>query len=850
MKKQILILFGIFTLIGLRAQEKLDYFLPDNISYNQDIQAPDDFFGQLPGEWHLTHGQVLNYFHEIARASGRAILQEYARSFENKALVQLVFTSEGNHQELDELKKLHLQYSEPNSALPQEGVPIVVRLGYGVHGNESSATNSSVLTAYYLAAAQGEEIDSLLNACIILVDPCLNPDGFSRHTTWANSFQSYKPNGDKNSWQFREQWPGGRSNHYWFDLNRDYLPLVNPESKGRVQEFQEWMPNIVTDHHESSPNFSFFFQPGIPGRNNPLIPEMNYTLTSAIASYHASFLDGIGSSYFSEENFDDYYFGKGSTYPDIHGSIGILFEQSSIRGRIRETTNGTKTLSFGMRNQFTVTLSTLQAALDMKPELLEYQKEFYQNAWKEAQESEVKAYVFGNKKDRIKTEKFVDFLNRHNIDVYSLEQEISAENRLFKQSSAYLVPVQQKQYRLIRSIFEEVSSFRDTSFYDVSTWTIPHAFDVPVAELSSLKGVKTSSNPVTARSLKGTVIGGRGKVAYCFRWNEYSTPEALYELQEAGLSAKVVTRRFSIELKDRLEEFTYGTIIVPLANQNLDEDQIHALVAELAGKTGVDFYALSTGLTSFGVDMGSSSSISLTKPRILMFIDGSSRAGTAGEIWHLLDQQYQVPVTLSGTERMGSIELDAYTTVILPGGSYEEWGEKELAELLRWTENGGVLISCGRSSNWAAKNEFGKATFRDPVPSDSTLYLSYAERRKESGIQGIGGVILNARMDLSHPLCYGYTEENLAIFKRGTTVANPLKGKYLEPVCFASDPYLSGWISQENLERVQGAPVVSVQKLGGGKLISFHESVNFRGFWLGTHKLFVNAIFFGDVIRL
>ena len=850
MKKQILILFGIFILVGLRAQEELDYFLPDNISYNQDIPTPDDFFRQLPGEWHLTHGQVLNYFHEIARTSGRAILHEYARSYENKPLVQLVFTSEGNHLKLDELKELHLQYSEPGAALPSEGVPLVVRLGYGVHGNESSATNSSVITAYYLAAAQGEKVDSFLNACIILVDPCLNPDGYSRHTTWANSFQSYEANGDKNSWQFNEQWPRGRSNHYWFDLNRDYLPLVNPESKGRVQEFHEWMPNIVTDHHESSPNFSFFFQPGIPSRNNPLIPEMNYTLTSAIASYHASFLDGIGSSYFSEENFDDYYFGKGSTYPDIHGSIGILFEQSSIRGRNRETTNGTKTLSFGMRNQFTVSLSTLQAALDMKTELLEYQKEFYQNAWTEAQESEVKAYVFGNEKDRIKTEHFVDFLNRHNIEVYSVEQEIRAENRLFKQSSAYLVPVQQKQYRLIRSIFEEVSSFRDTSFYDVSTWTFPYAFDVPTARLSSLKGVKMSSKPVEAESLTGTVIGGRGKVGYCFRWNEYSTPEALYELQEAGLITKVATRGFSIKLKEKFEEFTYGTILVPLANQNLNEELIHALVADVAGKTGVDFYALNTGLTPKGVDMGSSSSISLTKPRMLMFIDGSTSAGTAGEIWHLLDQQYQIPVTLSGTERIGSINLDAYTTVILPGGSFGEWGEKELAELKRWTENGGVLISCGRSSSWLAKNELGETTFKDPVPSDSTLYLSYAERRKESGIQGLGGVILNAKLDLSHPLCYGYTEENMAIFKRGTTVANPLGGKYLEPVRFTSEPYLSGWISRENLERVQGAPVLSVQSLGGGKLISFHEAVNFRGFWMGTHKLFMNAIFFGDVIRL
>jgi hypothetical protein len=850
MKNVFPILFLVCITSFSAAQEKMDYFLPTDVSYNQDIPAPDHYFEQSMGQWHLTHDQVLNYMKEIARVSHRAILEEYARSYENRPLVQLVFTSEENHQKLDELKELHLQYSEPGATISNEGVPLVVRLAYGVHGNESSATNSSVLTAYYLAAAQGEKIDSLLNQCIVLLDPCLNPDGYTRHTTWANSYQSHATNGDRNSRQFREQWPRGRSNHYWFDLNRDYLPLVNPESRGRIREFHEWQPNIVTDHHESSPDFSFFFQPGIPSRNNPLIPDQNYTLTSAIAAYHASFLDRIGSSYFSEEVFDDYYFGKGSTYPDVHGSIGILFEQSSIRGRIRETDNGPKSLSFGMRNQFTVTLSTLQAALDLRSELLEYQRDFYENAWEEAQGSEVKAYVFGSEKDRVKAAQFVDFLDHHNIQVYGIEQDIRAENRLYKSSSAYLVPVQQKQYRLIRTIFEEVSSFRDTSFYDISTWTIPHAFDVQTSILTSLKGVPISDQAVVKKPVAGSVMGGKGNTAYCFKWNEYSAPEALYELQKAGLRTKVATKEFSIAQDGSLEKFTYGTILIPMANQHLNEDQVFALATEVARRTGVDFYALQTGLTPEGIDMGSNSFISLEKPRILMFTGGSTSAGTAGEIWHLLDQRYKIPLTLIGTDRVSSINLDSYTTVILPGGSYEEWGEEELAELKRWIENGGVLIACGRSTGWLAKNDLGNTTFKDPLPSDSALYLSYAERRKESSIQGIGGAILNAKLDITHPLCYGYIDEDLAIFKRGTRVADPLGKKYQEPVRFASDPYLSGWISEKNLERLQEAPVLSIQKSGSGKLISFHETVNFRGFWMGTHKLFMNAIFFGDIIRL
>lgn len=839
MKKQLTILLSLCMFAGLESQERLEYFLPDHISYDQSIPTPEDFFGQLLGEWHLSHGQVLNYFQEIERISSRAILQEYARSYENKALVQMVFTSEENHKKLDELRVLHRQYSEPETGHSIDEVPLVISLGYGVHGNESSATNSSVLTAYYLAAAQGEEMDSLLRSCIILVDPCLNPDGYSRHSTWANSYQGSVANGDVNSRQFREPWPRGRSNHYWFDLNRDYFPLVNPESRGRVRKFHEWMPNIVTDHHESSSNFSFFFQPGIPSRNNPLIPDRNYTLTSAIARYHARFLDQIGSAYFSEEVFDDYYFGKGSTYPDVNGSIGILFEQSSIRGRVRETSNGPKKLSFGIKNQFTVSLSTLRAGMDLRNELLEYQKEFYRDAWNEAIGSEIKAYLFGSESDHVLTMEFIDFLIHHNIQVYATEEAFR-----------YLVPVQQKQYRLIRTIFEEVSSFRDTSFYDISTWTIPHAFDIPVSTLASLKGIQLSDQVLEKQTLTGRVKGGDSDLGYLFAWEEYSAPEVLYALQAAGLRTKVASREFSIMHEGTQEDFTYGSILVPVPRQNLDADQIHDLVNKVALQSGVDIYALKTGLTPRGIDMGSSSFLNLEKPKILMFTGGSTSSGTAGELWHLLDQRYGIPVTLTATESLGSMDLGKYSTVILPGGSYREWEEKEVAELKRWAEKGGTLIACGQATGWAAKQNLGNTTFSDPVPTDSTQYLSYAERRKEAAIQGIGGAILKVELDLSHPLCYGYAEDDLAIFKRGTRVANPLGGKYMEPVRFASEPYLSGWISPENLERVREAPVYSVQKLGNGKLISFHETVNFRGFWMGTHKLFINAVFFSDIIRL
>lgn len=849
MKRVIAVLFaGFYALAGV-AQEDLNYYLPDDVTYKKEIPTPEEFFNMNVGEWHLTHDQVLFYMKEIASVSERAIIYEYARSHENRPLVHLVFSTRENQQKLDELKELHYNFSEPGSEIPSDGVPLVVGLTYGVHGNESSATNSSVLTAYYLAAAEGEKIDNLLNSTIIIIDPCLNPDGFVRHSTWANVNQGINDTGSSDSRQLQEFWPGGRTNHYWFDLNRDYLLLVNPESQGRVAKFHEWKPNIVTDHHEMSGNATFFFQPGVPSRNNPLTPERNYELTHEIAKYHARFLDNIGSPYYSEERFDDYYFGKGSSYPDVNGSIGILFEQAGFRGRIRQTSNGVKKFAFGIRNQFTVTLSTLEAAVNLRNELLDMQKEFFNSALDLAGKNKTKAYVFGTETDKIKTQLFIELLNRHQIKVFKNSQTLSVDGKEFKAESSYIVPVKQKQFRLLTSLFEEVASFSDTTFYDVSTWTMPYTFGIPFARLHSEKELQVSSEPVQPEMIAGKVIGGKSSLGYLFRWNEFSAPTALYTLQNHGLRCKVATEKLGFEIAGREENFSCGTILVQASNQRLNPDNIYNLVSQVAVKTGIDFYGLKTGLSPKGIDAGSDSFEHLEKPEILLFAGEGANSRDAGEIWHLFDQRYQIPVTLAQPASIGSIDLNKYNTIILPGGYFSGWRSSDVQKLKSWLTNGGNLIAYEGSAGWAARNDMGKTKFKKPAEQDTTRYLTYAEQSKERSYNYISGTIFNTKLDLSHPLCYGYLNDELAVFKTGTGVAEPLGVKYAEPVTFTSEPYISGWVSPENLERIKNAPVVSVQSEGRGNLISYHENMNFRGIWLGTSKLFSNSVFFGGVIR-
>ncbi len=837
------LIFVFFTLMSI-SQEKLDYFLPADVSYDKSIPDPEQFFKMQTGEWHLTYDQVLSYLKEIDRISDRAILVEYGRTWENRPLVYIIFSSAGNIQKLDELKQLHYNFSEPGSELKAADVPLVVNLGYGVHGNESSATNSSVLTVYYLAAAQGEKTDKLLENTIILVDPCLNPDGFTRHSTWANMHQSSTVMTKTDSRQYREVWPGGRTNHYWFDLNRDYLLLVHPESRGRVKAFHEWRPNIVTDHHEMEANSTFFFQPGVKSRNNPLTPEKNYELTNQIAQFHAKYLDRIGSSYFTEEQFDDYYFGKGSSYPDVNGSIGILFEQAGFRGRIRETANGIRKLSYGIRNQFTVSLSTLEVAFEMKNELLDFQKSFYTEALELAEKDAVTSFVFGSETEQIKTQEFISLLNQHQIDIFQNTKEIQSEGKTFKPGSSYLVPVNQPQYRLIKSIFEVTTTFADSTFYDVSTWTLPYAFGLPFAKTR----VKPSDDEkVLAKKMTGKIIGDKSNLGYIFRWNEYTAPKALFELQNAGLITKVATEPFTLKTEEKTEGFTYGAVLVQVAGQNADN--VFRLVSMVAEKTGINFYAASTGLTPSGIDLGSNSFTRLQKPEILMLAGGSSNSRDAGELWHLFDQKFQIPVCLTEGSMLATVQIEKYNVLILPGGAYPELTGETADKLKGWVKNGGTLIAYGTATGWTVKNEMSKIKFKKAIQPDTTRFVNYADRLKETNVNSISGAIFNSEMDLTHPICYGYSDKNLPIFKADEQVAETLTVKFAEPVSFTGNPYISGFVSAKNLERVKNAPVVTVESFGRGKVISYHENMAFRGIWLATNKLLVNAVFFGNTIR-
>jgi Zinc carboxypeptidase. len=829
--------------------QDLSYFLPDSLSYNPSIPKPKDIIFHEVGEWHVTHDRLVNYMKAVAAAAPERIkLETMGFTYETRPQVLLIITSPKNHQRLEEIRQQHLQLSNPaiSSSVNIDNMPIVVYIGHSIHGNEPSGANAALVSAYYLAAAQGKQIDDLLENVVILFDPSFNPDGLQRFSTWVNQHKSATLVTDPNSREFNEIWPRGRYNHYWFDLNRDWLPLVHVESRNRLEWFHKWKPNILTDHHEQGSNATFFFQPGVPSRVNPLTPAKNQELTGKLGAFHAAFLDRIGSLYFTKENYDDFYYGKGSTYPDINGAIGILFEQASSRGHAQETDHGILRFPFTIRNQFTATLSTLEGAKALRKEFLAYQRDFYKDVMSEAAAAPTKGYVFGDAGDKNKTAIFVDMLRRQQIEVYVLNNTLSADGFQFEKGQAYIIPAQQPQYKVIKAIFDKTLTYKDSLFYDITAWTLPLAFGIPYAELNagkynqSLLGAKVNK-PVQPT---GQVSGGKSSYAYLFEWDDYYAPAALYELQAAGIHVRAATNPFEISVEGGARQFGYGAISIPVATQNIGADSLYNLVKKAAERHGITIYAVRTGHVNSGSDLGSNRMTSLATPSVAMITGTGVSALDAGEIWYLLDQRFHIPCTHLEIPVFNRIDLHKYNTIIMVAGNYNALDKEKLKT---WVQGGGTLIVTEQAVQWAAQNGFTNISFKKQKP-DSNQQVAYAERENRSGAQRMYGAIFRASIDGTHPLAYGYKYPFVDMFKANNVFPEKNKNPYSNPFVYGDRSLQSGFVTKENLEAVKNTASVLVNALGNGRVISLADNPNFRAFWLGGSKLFLNAIFFGRLI--
>ena len=820
-----------------------------DVSYDPLISRPEKVIGHSIGTRHTRTSQVVNYFESLAEESDRIILNDHARSHEGRRLIHAIVTHPDNHKKLEQIRSSNLKLSDAPKNVTASDInkmPVIAYLGFSIHGNEASGTEAAILLLYHLAAGKGYEIDQILQNTVLIIDPMFNPDGRDRFVNWANGNRGDTPTSDTQDREHNEPWPGGRTNHYLFDMNRDWLPLTQPESKGRVGVFHYWRPQFLLDAHEMGGNSTFFFQPGIPSRTNPNTPQGAIDLTYKLAPYHSKRLDIIQSMYYSEQSYDDFYYGKGSTFGDIHGSVGILFEQGSSRSLETTTIQGKLTYSFSIRNQFIATLGTLDGLVALRKDFLSYQKTFYETSATEAKRNPIKGYLISLKSNRTKAQMLINNLQDHRIDAYDLKRSITVRGGKFNKGEAVIIPTKQAQTRFINGIMEKVTMFTDSLFYDVSAWTLPLAYGVESYQLKQGPDSYLGNKLPTVKLDGGSIIGGKARSAYLMKWNRYYNPRALYKLLDADILPRLTTQPFTANINGKNMSFKRGTIVIPIkqrdANAKITDDKLHGLINEISTDDHVMIYATNSSSTPKGPDLGGAFQGVLRKPVVAILSGEGTSSYGVGEIWHLLSNRMHIPASLLDADNLTLTKLSRYNTLILADGYYSNLDSTDINSIKEWIKQGGTFIATGSATRWAINNKI--TTEKLKKNKQLSLDIAYDQIRPVTGAQRIGGAIFNIRLDNSHPIGYGYSN-SIPVFRRGENFIELSKSPAANIARYSSNPLLSGYISEEKLNEIKGTASIIGKRQGRGHIVLFADNPSFRAFWYGTNGLLLNAIFFG-----
>ena len=826
------IISALFLMLSfLLVQGQANYFYPNKGNFDANIPTPEQFLGYAIGEQHTRHDRIVAYLKELDRLSDKVSFEIIGETFERRAQVVAIFSSPENHKNIEQIRLQHLS-NQTNGT--NNKVPLVIHLAYNVHGNEPSSSEAALLTAYYLTASQSEQTKEWLNNMIITLDPVINPDGRDRHTHWANMHKGTPAVADPNDREHNEIWPGGRFNHYWFDLNRDWFLGTFPETRNRINFFHKWRPYVQTDHHEMGTNSTFYFDPGKESSNNPIVPDYLYkNIYPKFGEYFTKATNNIGSMYFTKEAFDKLYPGYGSSYINFYGGAGFLFEQGSSRGHVQETTTIPITFGFTIRNQFTASLATITASLAEKESLIEMRKQFYLTAKQQATNSIIKGYSFGDAKDFNRTKAFIDLLLLHKIDIYKVPN-----------STDYFVPTAQDNYIMVKSIFENQITYKDSTFYDASTWSLIHAYGLPFTEVKSSMVLAEKVNAPLVINNSPIV---KSNYAYLVNNTDYNIHQFIYALQNEGVFVQTATRTFSTNINGENKHFGFGSIIISVQQQKIGADELYTIISKASVAANIKVHTVATGYSNSGIDLGSNYIKTLKKPEAAMIIGTGVAASEAGEIWHLLDQRLHMPITKIDILNFSRVRLEKYNTLVMVSGVYNFLDKSSVDKIKAWVQNGNTLITIKSGADWAIKNGFTK--FKLAVDSTTTKgRFDYDRASDMEGAKALGGSIFSIDLDTTHPIGYGFSKRKVSVYKNNSTFFQNSTSAYNTIAQYTNTPLVGGYLHPNSLKMIKNSPSILVGAEGSGRVILFADEPNFRGTWYGTNKLFLNALFLGSIM--
>lgn len=841
-----------------KAAAQNDYYFSAEAKFDNTIPTPQEFLGYEVGSHFTRHDRIVDYFKELARLSDKASFQIIGKTVQHRPQVVLTITDPQNHQNLEEIRQNHLTIIDPDAPLVNiEEAKSVISLNYSVHGDETSSGEAALLTAYYFVANQSAETRNLLQESVINIDPSQNPDGRDRAAHWHNSYKSFPPVADANDIEHNQGWPRGRTNHFMHDLNRDWFAITQQESANRVAFYQKWYPNIQIDFHEMGTNSTYYLEPTQPKRTwNPIVPEYHYeVLNPLLAKYQTDALNELGALYWTKEVFDNISPIYGSTYPDILGGVGVTFEVGSSRGIVQESVIGDLTFSNTIRRHVATGIATVRAGVAEKQTLLEYQKDFYQTALEKAEDQPVRAYVFGDEADQTLTNKFLDLLLQHSLDVYKLDEDQTINGSTFTSEGGYVVPTRQGNYRLIHDVFETYTSYADSVFYDITAWSLVQGYGIKYEEITSGSysqdwGTKVNSLP----EQRGEVSGGRSNYAYLLSWSDYNASAALYSLLEKGVRVRAAHKPFTSPTGNGSVNFGYGSLIIAVAEQDkYNSNELYEVIKATANELGLTFHTTTTGLNTGGIDLGSRSAQMVEKPEAAMVFGQGVSSNTAGEAWFLLNKHLGSNITKINSSNFGGVNLARYNTLLLVDGSYDTFDDSIIKKIKDWVRSGGTLITTARASVWAVRNELVSENFLEnkseqgssDTKKDPVRY-NYEEQSDRWLASRIPGVILEADIDPSHPIAFGVSSRKQLFLKENGHFLYQSSNPFGTVAQYLDTPHRGGFLNPTNKEKVKNKASILVSGEGRGNVILFSENPTFRSYWHTTSRLLLNAFLFGN----
>jgi hypothetical protein len=852
--------------------------------YDPRIPTLKQVVGHELGEEITSPDQIAAYLSALAAAApDQARLVEYARSEEGRPLHVLVIGSAERMARLEEVKRGLRALADPRGLVPGEAdrlvrdLPAVVWLIHGVHGNEISSPEAALALAHHLLAAQGDEgADVVRREAIVLVDPLQNPDGRARFLATNRLGRGASPDPEPASAEHDEGWPGGRSNHYLFDMNRDWFAQAQPETRGRLRFFLEWYPHVAVDLHEMGGDSTYFFAPPAKPLNPHFTREQREWL-EAFGRAIAERFDAAGQAYFVREIFDSFYPGYGETWPLTQGSIGMTFEQASARGLVfRREDDTTLTYLDGIRNHLRAALATVETAARGREKLLRDFLEFRRSAASEGKSGAVRQYVLVGGGDRARLDRLSDLLAGQGIEMQVASSELRAGGRSFPAGSI-VVPLAQPASRLVRNLLDPRVSMGEAfvreqerrrkkrlpdEIYDVTAWSLPLVFDVECAGVSALSG---ETRPFAPEAGRGEPALAPAKVAWLLPWGS-GAAAAVAEAVQAGLKVRVAEG----DLRLAGRTFPAGTAIVRVAENPQDACQ---MLGRIVQRHHAEVVGEDSGYVEDGVSLGSERVHLVKKPRVLLAWDRPTSSLSAGWARWVLERRYGQPVTAVRVSSLRRVDLTRYDVLVLPSGDYgEAIGTGAIKRLRAWVEVGGTLLALGEASRWLTREKVGlldtKTELRDgrPETEPSEDEKKEAERppakdkekpepfELEKAIQpererpdAVPGALLRVVLDPEHWLAAGTDGEIHAIVE-GRRVFTPLKldkGTNVGVYARKDQVVGSGLVWDDVRDLLAQKAFLMHQPIGEGHVIAFAEDPNYRGYAEATELLFMNAVLLG-----